>query len=84
METAKLDHLLEMVGEMVIAQSLIRNHSAFSGAMDQRLLAHISQLTRSTIDIQRATMSMRMVPIGQIFQRSARLIRDLSPGKENR
>lgn len=77
-ETTKLDHLLEMVGEMVIAQSLLRNHPAFSSATDQRLLANLGQLTRSTDEIQRATMSMRMVPIGQVFQRSARLVRDLS------
>ena len=77
-DTSKLDHLLEMVGEMVIAQSLIRNHPAIAKALDERLLADVAQLTRSTADIQRTTMSMRMVPIGQVFQRTARLVRDLS------
>jgi two-component system, chemotaxis family, sensor kinase CheA len=77
-ETAKLDHLLDMVGEMVIAQSLIRHNPLLSDAKDARLLADIAQLSRNTAEVQRITMAMRMVPIGQLFQRTARLIRDLS------
>ncbi|MGH9586196.1 MAG: chemotaxis protein CheA, partial [Acidobacteriaceae bacterium] len=83
-ETAKLDRLLDMVGEMVIAQSLIRNNPLLSAATDDRLLGDIAQLSRNTSEVQRITMSMRMIPIGQLFQRTARLIRDLShrAGKE--
>ncbi len=77
-ETAKLDHLLDMVGEMVIAQSLIRHNPVMAAAMDARLLADIAQLSRNTAEVQRTTMAMRMIPIGQLFQRTARLIRDLS------
>jgi two-component system chemotaxis sensor kinase CheA len=77
-ETAKLDHLLDMVGEMVIAQSLIRHNPALTETEDTRLLADIAQLTRNTVEVQRVTMAMRMVPIGQLFQRTARLVRDLS------
>jgi two-component system, chemotaxis family, sensor kinase CheA len=77
-ETAKLDHLLDMVSEMVIAQSLVRHNPLLSGAKDARLLADIAQLSRNTAEVQRITMAMRMVPIGQLFQRTARLIRDLS------
>lgn len=76
--TAKLDRLLEMVGEMVIAQSLIQNNLLLSGAADDRLHADLAQLGRSTSEVQRTTMSMRMVPIGQLFQRTGRLVRDLS------
>ncbi len=83
-ETAKLDHLLDMVGEMVIAQSLIRHNPVLTGTEDARLLADIAQLTRNTAEVQRITMAMRMIPIGQLFQRTARLVRDLSRkvGKE--
>jgi two-component system, chemotaxis family, sensor kinase CheA len=83
-ETAKLDHLLDMVGEMVIAQSLIRHNPVLIGTEDARLLADIAQLTRNTAEVQRITMAMRMVPVGQLFQRTARLVRDLSrkAGKE--
>lgn len=83
-ETAKLDHLLDMVGEMVIAQSLIRHNPVLAETEDARLIADIAQLTRNTAEVQRITMAMRMIPIGQLFQRTARLVRDLSRkvGKE--
>lgn len=83
-ETAKLDHLLDMVGEMVIAQSLIRHNPALAETEDARLLADMAQLSRNTAEVQRITMAMRMIPIGQLFQRTARLVRDLSRkvGKE--
>lgn len=77
-ETSKLDHLMDMVGEIVIAQSLIRHNSLFASTTDSRLLGDLAQLTRVTIEVQRATMSMRMVPVGQLFQRIERVIRDLS------
>ena len=77
-ETSKLDHLMDMVGEIVIAQSLIRHNSVLSSTTDSRLLGDLSQLARVTIEVQRATMSMRMVPMGQLFQRIERVIRDLS------
>ncbi len=77
-ETAKLDHLMDMVGEIVIAQSLIRHSPALAGATDTRLIGDLSQLARVTAEVQRATMSMRMVPVGQLFQKIERVIRDLS------
>ena len=77
-ETSKLDHLMDMVGEIVIAQSLIRHNPVLAAATDSRLLGDLSQLARVTIEVQRATMSMRMVPVGQLFQRIERVIRDLS------
>ena len=77
-DTAKLDHLMDMVGEMVIAQSLIRHSQVLLSANDSRLIGDLSQLTRITAEVQRATMSMRMVPVGQLFQKIERVIRDLS------
>jgi two-component system chemotaxis sensor kinase CheA len=77
-ETAKLDHLMNMVGEMVIAQTLISHNPAFSAIKDTRLMANLAQLTRITADVQKVTTSMRMVPIGLQFQKTARVIRDLS------
>ncbi len=77
-ETAKLDHLMDMVGEMVVAQSLIRHSPVLASSNDSRLIGDLSQLARVTAEVQRATMSMRMVPVGHLFQRIERLIRDLS------
>jgi two-component system chemotaxis sensor kinase CheA len=77
-ETGKLDYLMDMVGEMVIAQSLIRHNPGLATLQDPRLQGDLSQLARITGEVQRTAMGMRMLPIGQLFQRTARLVRDLS------
>ena len=77
-ETAKLDHLMNMVGELVIAQTLVSHNQQLLGLRDSRLTGDLALLTRVTADVQRITTSMRMVPIGTQFHRTARLIRDLS------
>jgi two-component system chemotaxis sensor kinase CheA len=76
--TAKLDYLVDMVGEMVIAQSLVRHDPDLAIGLKPRLARNLSQLTRITDDVQRTAMSMRMIPIGQLFQKTSRLVRDLS------
>jgi two-component system, chemotaxis family, sensor kinase CheA len=77
-DTAKLDYLVDMVGEMVIAQSLVRHDPDLSVGLKPRLARNLSQLARITDEVQRTAMSMRMIPIGQMFQKTARLVRDLS------
>lgn len=77
-DTGKLDYLVDMVGELVVAQSLIRHDPAFKSTTDMRLQKNLLQLGRITDEVQRASMAMRMVPIGQLFQKMERLIRDLS------
>src|SRR5579872_4138995 len=83
-QTSKLDYLVDMVGEMVIAQSLIRHDPDLAAENKQRLARNLSQLARITDEVQRTAMSMRMVPVGQLFQKMSRLVRDLSQktGKE--
>jgi two-component system chemotaxis sensor kinase CheA len=77
-DTAKLDYLVDMVGEMVIAQSLVRHDPALAEMRNSRLARNLVQLSRMTSDVQRMAMAMRMVPIGQLFRRVERLVRDLS------
>ncbi len=77
-DTTKLDYLVDMVGEMVIAQSLLRHNEAVAAAGDVRLHRDMAQLARITGEVQRTAMAMRMVPIGQLFQRATRQVRDLS------
>jgi two-component system, chemotaxis family, sensor kinase CheA len=77
-DTAKLDFLVDMVGEMVIAQSMVRHDPDLSTGVKPRLARNLSQLARITDEVQRTAMSMRMIPIGQLFQKTARLVRDLS------
>ena len=77
-DTAKLDYLVDMVGELVIAQSLIRHDPDLAAARSPRLTRNLTQLSRITADVQKVAMAMRMIPVGQMFQRMARLVRDLA------
>jgi two-component system chemotaxis sensor kinase CheA len=77
-DTAKLDYLVDMVGEMVIAQSLVRHNQVLAVESDPRLNRDLAQLSRLTEEVQRTAMALRMAPIGHLFQRTARQVRDLS------
>jgi two-component system chemotaxis sensor kinase CheA len=77
-DTRKLDNLVDMVGELVIAQSILAEDPAIQALADERLMRHLARVKRITSELQRTAMAMRMVPIRQTFQKMARLVRDLS------
>lgn len=77
-DTDKLDYLVEMVGELVIAQSLIQHDPDLAGLHNPKLLRNVGHLGRITADVQHVAMAMRMIPIRQLFGRMARLVRDLA------
>ncbi len=76
-DTQKLDNLIDMVGELVIAQALVQQNPVFSVINDQKLSRDIAQLKRITTELQRASMSLRMIPVRQTFQKMVRVVRDL-------
>ena len=76
-ETSKLDYLVDMVGELVIAQSLVQQDPLVIQLGEPRLGRNLSQLGRITTDLQKIAMSLRVVPIRQTFQRMQRAFRDL-------
>jgi len=75
-DTLKLDSLVDLVGEMVIAQSLIAQDKDLATLQSQKLARNLAQLGRITNELQRTAMSMRMVPIRSTFQKMTRLVRD--------
>jgi two-component system chemotaxis sensor kinase CheA len=77
-DTRKLDLLVEMVGELVVAQSLLRHDERLKIDVNAPIALKISQMARITSEVQQITMAMRMVPIQGLFQKTARLARDLS------
>ena len=77
-DTRKLDNLVDVVGELIVVQSLIQQDPALSSLVDGRLARNMGQLRRLTADLQRNSMALRMVPIRQAFQKVARIVRDLS------
>ncbi len=80
-DTRKLDDLIDMVGELVIAHSIIKQDISDQLAADRSLMRDIAQLTRITASLQQTSTSLRMVPIKQTFHRMARLVRDLARSK---
>jgi two-component system chemotaxis sensor kinase CheA len=67
-----------MAGELVIAQSMVRHDPDLAALKSARLQRNLAQLARITSELQKTSMAMRLVPIGQLFQRVARQVRDLS------
>ena len=77
-DTLKLDSLIDLVGELVIAQSMVVQNTEVGTLSDSHLSRSISQLRGITSDLQRTAMSLRMVPIRGTFQKMTRLVRDLA------
>ncbi len=75
-DTAKLDALVDMVGELVIAQTLVGTNPVIVD--DPRLNKDSAQVSKIVRDVQEVAMSMRMIPIKNTFQKMGRLVRDLS------
>lgn len=82
--TDRLDSLVNMVGELVIAQLMVAESLRGSKLVDHNMLRNSTHQGKIIRELQELSMSMRMVPIGGIFQKMARMTRDLSKraGKE--
>jgi two-component system chemotaxis sensor kinase CheA len=82
--TTRLDSLINMVGELMVSQSMVSQDLTDYVSSNQRLERNSRQLNKITRDLQELSMSMRMVPVQGVFQKMARLVRDLSrkAGKE--
>ncbi|BBF86491.1 signal transduction histidine kinase CheA [Aquitalea magnusonii] len=75
----KVDLLLNLVGELVITQSmLLQSSQALDAVQNERLLSGISALQRNARELQEAVMSIRMTPIAFVFNRFPRVVRDLA------
>jgi two-component system chemotaxis sensor kinase CheA len=83
-DTQKLDNLVDLAGELVIAQAMLRQHPYVLAADDHGLVHTLGQLNQITSSLQTMTMTLRMVPIKSTFQKMVRLVRDLarSSGKK--
>nr|WP_305042766.1 chemotaxis protein CheW [Geoalkalibacter sp.] len=76
---AKVDQLVNQVGELVITQSMLAQFAEQLDPVQFEVLHRgLVQLERNTRDLQASIMSIRLVPIGGIFSRFPRLVRDLA------
>ncbi|HGN0867164.1 TPA: chemotaxis protein CheA [Providencia alcalifaciens] len=75
----KVDQLINLVGELVIIQSMLTQHSQ---QVDQNeyadLLSSIVQLERNSRALQESVMSIRMMPMDYVFSRFPRMVRDIA------
>ena len=78
-DTGKIDSLINMVGELVITQSMLGMlGDEFSMDKLARLREGLGQLERHTRELQESVMQIRMLPISFTFSRFPRLVHDLS------
>lgn len=80
-DLAKLDKLIDTVGELVIAQAMMAQRLASHGLSSIDEMGMLDLLTR---DIQESTMSIRAQPIGSVFSRVPRIVRELEAGTGKR
>jgi len=74
----RLDRLVDTIGELVIAESMVSQSEELRAIASTELLRHLQQLDKITRELQEMGTSLRMVPVRQTFQKMARLVRDLS------
>jgi two-component system chemotaxis sensor kinase CheA len=75
-DTARLDEIMNMVGELVLVRNRLVRLGASSG--DEAMSKAVSNLDVVTADLQTAVMKTRMQPIKKVFGRFPRLVRDLA------
>jgi two-component system, chemotaxis family, sensor kinase CheA len=76
---AKVDALINLVGELVITQAMLRQRSeALDPVANESLLTGLVQLERNTRDLQESVMGVRMLPVDFAFSRFPRMVRDLA------
>ncbi|MBP1925720.1 two-component system chemotaxis sensor kinase CheA [Sedimentibacter acidaminivorans] len=77
---SKLDSLVDIVGEIVIAESMVSSNSEIKNLNLESFTKSSRQLRKLTDELQDIVMSLRMVPVSGIFQKMKRIVRDM--GKE--
>jgi len=74
--TDRLDRLIDMVGELVIAQSMIAGDDTIDASTQYELQRKVTHAGKIVRELQDLSMSMRMVPLRPTFQKLARVVRD--------
>ncbi len=74
--TDRLDRLIDMVGELVISQSMIAGDESLATGKAHELLRKVTHSGKIVRELQDLSMSMRMVPLRATFQKLARVVRD--------
>ena len=73
----KLDKLMDLVGELVIAEAMVANTIRTLTEGNENSVSHMGQLRKITSDLQDTIMSIRMVPLSPVFHKMKRITRDM-------
>lgn len=74
----KLDRLMDLVGELVVSESMVSRNDVIASLEDASIEKAIQQHRKIINDVQDVAMSIRMVPVSGVFQKMKRLVRDVS------
>ena len=74
---SKLDHLMDLVGEIVTTESMVVNNPDLRGLKLDNYTKSARELRKLTDELQDVVMSMRMVPLTGVFQKMNRIVRDM-------
>jgi two-component system, chemotaxis family, sensor kinase CheA len=74
----RVDSMVEMIGELIIVEAMVVHAPELQRIASLKLRNYLNQLTKISRDLQNVAMRMRMVPVRSVFQKMARLVRDLS------
>lgn len=74
----RLDLIIDTIGELVIAESMVCQSQDLRALRSAELMRSLTQLNKITRELQEMGTSLRMVPIRAVFQKMARLVRDLA------
>ncbi len=77
-DAERLDRLIDMIGELVIAETMVVQSTEIRSIQSQSLIKNISQMDKITRSLHEAGLMLRMVPIKETFQKMIRLVRDTS------
>jgi two-component system chemotaxis sensor kinase CheA len=80
----KLDSIINLIGELVVNQSIMSSHRVHGTTGTGHAIQTLSYMEKLVGEIQDLSMTLRMVPVKPLFQKMARIVRDLSSqqGKE--
>ena len=76
--TSRLDRLIDMVGELVIAHSMVAQDDIVINGSNHDLIKKIGHTSKIVRELQDMSMSLRMVPLKATFNKMTRLVRDVA------
>jgi len=77
-DTERLDRLVDTIGELVIAESMVGHDNEILSIASSKVSRNIAHLNKITRELQEMGMAMRLVPVKPTFQKLARAVRDLT------